>query len=59
MEERYCECERVGDQIIVLKFVVEHDTFNVNSTYVPQIGLAEHLKIKIWEDLEDLLQVIP
>ncbi|KAH1214992.1 Craniofacial development protein 2 [Glycine max] len=53
------DVRRVGDRIIVLKLVVGHDTFNVISGYAPQVGLAEHFKVKFWEDLEGVLQDIP
>lgn len=43
---------------MALKFIVEHDTFNVISAYTTQIGLGEHLKINFWEDLEGSLQDI-
>lgn len=40
--------KRVGDRIIILKFIVEQDIFNVISAYAPQIiWLAEHFKCKI------------
>lgn len=42
-----------------MKFVVEQDTFIVVNAYAPQVGLAEHHKVKFWEDLEGLLQNIP
>lgn len=50
--------KRIGDIIIALKFVVNQDTFNVISTYIPQVGLAKYHKIKFWEDFEDLLHDI-
>lgn len=53
------DVKRVGDRIIALNFVVEQDTFNVISAYTPQVGLAENLKVKFWEELEGLLQDIP
>ncbi|KAL5190712.1 Craniofacial development protein 2 [Glycine soja] len=53
------DVKRVGDRIIVLKLVVGQDTFNVISGYAPQVGLAEHFKVKFWEDLEGVLQDIP
>ena len=53
------DVKRIGDQIIVLKLVVEQDTFNVISTYAPRVGLQEHLKVKFWEELEGLIQDIP
>ncbi|RZB79100.1 DnaJ-like subfamily C member 7 isoform B [Glycine soja] len=53
------DVRRVGDRIIALKLVVGQDTFNVISGYVPQVGLAEHFKVKFWEDLEGVLQDIP
>ncbi|KAH1222102.1 Craniofacial development protein 2 [Glycine max] len=53
------DVRRVGDRIIVLKLVVGQDTFNVISGYAPQVGLAEHFKVKFWEDLEGVLQDIP
>jgi hypothetical protein len=40
------DVKRMGDQIIVLKFVVEQDTFNVFNAYAPQDGVEEHLKLK-------------
>ncbi|KAH1233397.1 Craniofacial development protein 2 [Glycine max] len=46
------DVRRVGDRIIALKLVVGQDTFNVISGYAPQVGLAEHFKVKFWEDLE-------
>ncbi|KAL5154223.1 Craniofacial development protein 2 [Glycine soja] len=49
----------VGDRIIALKLVVGQDTFNVISGYAPQVGLAEHFKVKFWEDLEGVFQDIP
>ncbi|KAL5137686.1 Craniofacial development protein 2 [Glycine soja] len=52
------DVRRVGDRIIVLKLVVGQDTFNVISGYAPQVGLAEHFKVKFWEDLEGVLQDI-
>ncbi|RZB75436.1 Craniofacial development protein 2 [Glycine soja] len=53
------DVRRVGDHIIALKVVVGQDTFNVISGYAPQVGLAEHFKVKFWEDLEGVLQDIP
>ncbi|KAH1264626.1 Craniofacial development protein 2 [Glycine max] len=53
------DVRRVGDRIIALKLVVGQDTFNVISGYAPQVGLAEHFKVKFWEDLEGVLQDIP
>ncbi|RZC13747.1 DExH-box ATP-dependent RNA helicase DExH10 [Glycine soja] len=53
------DVRRIGDRIIVLKLVVGQDTFNVISGYAPQVGLAEHFKVKFWEDLEGVLQDIP
>ncbi|KAL5128566.1 Craniofacial development protein 2 [Glycine soja] len=53
------DVRRVEDRIIVLKLVVGQDTFNVISGYAPQVGLAEHFKVKFWEDLEGVLQDIP
>ncbi|KAH1214111.1 Craniofacial development protein 2 [Glycine max] len=53
------DVRRVGDRIIVLKLVVGQDTFNVISGYAPQVGLAEHFKVKFWEDLKGVLQDIP
>ncbi|KAH1225701.1 Craniofacial development protein 2 [Glycine max] len=53
------DVRRVGDRIIALKLVVGQDTFNVISVYAPQVGLAEHFKVKFWEDLEGVLQDIP
>ncbi|KAL5168862.1 DnaJ subfamily C member 7 [Glycine soja] len=53
------DVRRVGDRIITLKLVVGQDTFNVISGYAPQVGLAEHFKVKFWEDLEGVLQDIP
>ncbi|KAH1206129.1 Craniofacial development protein 2 [Glycine max] len=53
------DVRRVGDRIIALKLVVGQDTFNVISRYAPQVGLAEHFKVKFWEDLEGVLQDIP
>ncbi|KAH1262515.1 Craniofacial development protein 2 [Glycine max] len=53
------DVRREGDRIIVLKLVVGQDTFNVISGYAPQVGLAEHFKVKFWEDLEGVLQDIP
>ena len=49
------DVRRVGDRIIALKLVVGQDTFNVISGYAPQVGLAEHFKVKFWEDLEGVL----
>lgn len=47
MEEGYfLDVKRVGDRIIVLKFIVQQDTFNVISAYASQVGLAKHLKAK-------------
>ena len=51
------DVKRLGDWIITLKFVVEQDTFNVISAYAPQVGLAEHFKVKFWEDLEGFVDV--
>uniref|UniRef100_A0A0R0H209 Endonuclease/exonuclease/phosphatase domain-containing protein n=1 Tax=Glycine max TaxID=3847 RepID=A0A0R0H209_SOYBN len=53
------DVRRVGDRIIALKLIVGQDTFNVISGYAPQVGLAEHFKVKFWEDLEGVLQDIP
>ncbi|KAH1254809.1 Craniofacial development protein 2 [Glycine max] len=53
------DVRRVRDRIIALKLVVGQDTFNVISGYAPQVGLAEHFKVKFSEDLEGVLQDIP
>lgn len=53
------DVKRVGGRIITLKFVVEQKTINIISAYAPHVGLAEHLKVNFWEDLEDLLRDIP
>lgn len=50
--KRICNC------IITLKFSVKQDTFNVISTYKPQIGIEEQLKVKFWLNLEGLIQNI-
>lgn len=40
---------------MTLKFIMNQDTFNVISAYVPQMGLAKHLKVNLLKDLEGLL----
>lgn len=51
--------KRLGDRIIALKFVAERDTFNVISAYASQLRLEEHYEVKLWGDLEGLVQGVP
>lgn len=43
------DVKRVGDQIIVLKFVMEQNNFSVICAYAPQVELVELLKVKLGE----------
>ena len=38
------EINRIGDEIISLKMVVEEETINVISAYAPQIGIELYIK---------------
>ncbi|CAI8600482.1 unnamed protein product [Vicia faba] len=46
LAKRYCKCKKSSRLNHNFEFIVEHDTFNVISAYEPQVGLAEHLKVK-------------
>jgi len=49
------EVKRIGDRILLLKMVVDKETFSIISAYAPQVGLEDQEKGKFWEDLEGLV----
>lgn len=52
------DLKKEGEQIIIVKFIVEQGTFNIISVQAPQVGLVEDLKVKLWKNLEGLFQNI-
>ena len=52
------DVKRIGDMIIMVKVVLGRMTMNIFSIYAPQTGLDEEIKVKFWEDLERLIQMI-
>ena len=59
LKDHVVEVYRKSDRIILLKFVVGEEIFNVLSVYAPQIGLSDQVKQEFWDDLDDIVQRIP
>ena len=49
------DVKRIEDRIIMVKVGLARMTMNIFSTYTPQAGLREEIKVKFWEDLEGLI----
>ena len=47
--------KRIGDRIIMLKLVLGNKFIYVINAYTPKIGLDVETKVKIWEDIDDLV----
>jgi exonuclease III len=51
--------KRQGDMIIMNKLVFGDLILNVISVYAPQVGLSDDVKRRFWEDLENIVRVVP
>jgi exonuclease III len=49
---------RQGDGIIMIKLVFGDLVLNVISAYIPQVGLSDNIKRRLWEDLEDMVREV-
>jgi hypothetical protein len=45
--------------IIMNKLVFGDLILNVISVYAPQVGLSDDVKRRFWEDLENIVRVVP
>ena len=50
---------RKSDRIISIKLVVGVEIVNVVCVYAPQVGLADEIKRKFWEELKEVIQSMP
>jgi len=57
--EDIVEIKRKGDKILLVKFILGREIFNIISVYVPQVGFDESTKRQFWEDLDWIRQGIP
>jgi hypothetical protein len=47
------------DMIILVKLIIRDLVFNVISSYAPQIGPNESVKMQFWEELDTLVSSVP
>ncbi|KAJ7976905.1 Retrovirus-related Pol polyprotein LINE-1 [Quillaja saponaria] len=59
LNDEIVEIKRKSDRIILVKLMIDEETFNIISAYAPQIGLEESTKKAFWEDLEEIVQGVP
>ncbi|KAJ7952361.1 Retrovirus-related Pol polyprotein LINE-1 [Quillaja saponaria] len=59
LKDKVVEIKRKSDRIILVKLMIDEETFNIISAYAPQIGLEESSKKAFWEDLEETVQGVP
>ncbi|KAJ7979012.1 Retrovirus-related Pol polyprotein LINE-1 [Quillaja saponaria] len=59
LKDEVVEIKRKSDRIILVKLMIDEETFNIISAYAPQIGLDESTKKAFWEDLEEIVQGVP
>jgi hypothetical protein len=57
LKDGVVDIKREGDRIILVKLLVDL-VFNVISTYAPQIGLNESVKMQFWEELDALVSSV-
>jgi hypothetical protein len=50
---------RQEDMIIIIKLIFGDLVLNVISAYAPQLGLSDDVKRRFWEDLENMVRVVP
>jgi hypothetical protein len=43
----------------MIKLIFGYLVLNVISVYAPQVGLSDDVKIRFWEDLEDMVRGVP
>ncbi|XP_009789803.2 uncharacterized protein [Nicotiana sylvestris] len=58
LRESVVEVRWVNDRFMVIKVVVRGSTLNVISAYAPQTGLAEEVKRRFWEALDEVVRGI-
>ncbi|KAJ7959944.1 Retrovirus-related Pol polyprotein LINE-1 [Quillaja saponaria] len=59
LKDEVVEIKRKSDRIILVKLMIDKETFNIISAYAPQIGLDKSTKKAFWEDLEEIVQGVP
>jgi hypothetical protein len=59
LKDGVVDIKHQGDRIILVKLLVGDLVFNVISTYAPQIGLNESVKMQFWEELDALVSSVP
>uniref|UniRef100_A0A1S4CMA6 Craniofacial development protein 2-like n=1 Tax=Nicotiana tabacum TaxID=4097 RepID=A0A1S4CMA6_TOBAC len=59
LRELVVEVRRVNDRLMTIKLVVGGVTLNKISVYAPQAGLDKEVKRRFWEDLDEMVCVIP
>ncbi|KAJ7942760.1 Retrovirus-related Pol polyprotein LINE-1 [Quillaja saponaria] len=59
LKDEVVEIKRKSDRIILVKLMIDEETFNIISAYALQIGLDESTKKAFWEDLEEIIQGVP
>ena len=56
--ENIMEVRRKSDRILLVKFILGREIFNVISVYALQVGLDESSKHQFWKDLDEIVQCI-
>jgi exonuclease III len=59
LKDGVIDIKRQEDRIILVKLLVGELIFNFISTYAPQIGLNESVKMQFWEELNALVSSVP
>lgn len=59
LKDKVVTVTRKEDRILLIKLVVGVDIINVISAYAPQVGLDNHTKRQLWDELDALMQEIP
>jgi exonuclease III len=59
LKDGVVDIKRQGDEIILVKLLINDLVFNIISAYAPQIGLNESVKMQFWKELDALVSSVP
>ena len=59
LREHVIEVRRVNDLIMAIKLVIGMSSLNVVCMYALYVGLGKEVKSSIWENVDELVRIIP
>ena len=59
LTNRVVEVRCKSIRITPIKLLVKAEVLNVICVYAPQVGLADDIKKVFWEEMEEVLQIVP